>query len=442
MSLTLLVENNPRIESCYTLNLSTWLGLTTIVRKSAELAIKCLDNEASSIQLIIVRIGIEKEESAKILVKYVQNNGLKIPVIEIGPGEEVPGCVARVPNSLEIKILIQSAAKALNITAKDMSTKVVPDFFPIPTSYFKILKHASSPIYTQNLLDKSKYDLLYKKNSVIEEADINKLLNNDIASLYENKLERLELVNVITSEFMSQLDRKDLSQDEEISATDKSIELLSKKLLAIGVNEETIKLAHKSMDTIRRNVKSQPKLSKLIERMLSNKTSYLFKHTQILTFIGLHITKNMDWGNAEQENKMSFIAFFHDIVLENDQQAQIKSTLELKKVLMEPTAKILVEKHAQLAAEFVAKFPHAPMGSDQIIRQHHGTLNGVGFSEHYGANVSPVAVVFIVAEEFTRIILKRESGPFDRMEMLRELKEQFPTSRFQKVIDTLQSITF
>ena len=176
--------------------------------------------------------------------------------------------------------------------------------------------------------------------------------------------------------------------------------------------------------------------------MLSNKTSYLFKHTQILTFIGLHITKNMDWGNAEQENKMSFIAFFHDIVLENDQQAQIKSNLELKKVLMEPTAKILVEKHAQLAAEFVAKFPHAPMGSDQIIRQHHGTLNGVGFSEHYGANVSPVAVVFIVAEEFTRIILKRESGPFDRMEMLRELKEEFPTSRFQKVIDTLQSITF
>lgn len=442
MSLTLLVENNPRIESCYTLNLSTWLGLQTIVRKSAELAVKCLDSEASDIQLIIVRNGIEKEESAKILVQYVQRKGLKIPIIEIGPGEEVPGCVARVPNSLEIKILIQSAAKALNITAKDMTAKVVPDFFPISTSYFKILKHALFPIYTQNSLDKTKHDLLYKKNSPIDEADINKLLNNEVAFLYVNKLERLEFVNYITSELMSQLDRKDLSPDEEMSATDKSIELLSKKLLAIGVNEDTIKLAHKSMDTMRRNVKGHPKLSKLLERMLSNKTSYLFKHTQILTFVGLHIIKNIDWGNQEQEDKMSFIAFFHDIVLENDQQAQIKSTLELKKVLMEPAAKLLVEKHAQMAAEFVSKFPHAPMGSDQIIRQHHGTLNGVGFSEHYGANVSPVAVVFIVAEEFTRIILKRETGPFDRMEMLRELKEEFPTSRFQKVIDTLQSVTF
>lgn len=442
MSLTLLVENNTRIESCYTLNLSTWLGLTTIVRKSADLAIKCLESEASDIKLIIVRNAIDKEESAKTIVSYVQRKKLNIPIIEIGPGAEVPGCVARVPNSLEIKILIQSASKALNITARDMTAKVVPDFFPISVGFFKIIKHASCPIYGQNTEDKTKYDLLFKKNAAIEEKEIEALMQNDIPHLYLNKLDRLEFVNYVTAELMARLDGKDLSIDEEISATDKSVELLSKKLLAIGVNEETIKLAHKSMETMQRNVKSHPKLSKLIERLLSNKTSYLFKHTQILTFVGLHIIKHIDWGNLEQENKIAFIAFFHDIVLENDQQAKIKSTLELKKVLMEPTAKLLVEKHAQMAAEFVAKFPHAPMGADQIIRQHHGTLNGVGFSEHYGANVSPVAVVFIVAEEFTRIILRHETGPFDRTEMLRELKEEFPTSRFQKVIDTLQSITF
>jgi hypothetical protein len=63
-------------------------------------------------------------------------------------------------------------------------------------------------------------------------------------------------------------------------------------------------------------------------------------------------------------------------------------------------------------------------------------------SEHYGANVSPVAVVFIVAEEFTRIILQHEAGPFDHAKMIRELKEEFPTNRFQKVIETLQTISF
>ncbi len=442
MSLTLLVENNPMIESFYMLNLATWLGLDIVPKKKAEFAIKLLETQSDTIKLIIVRAVIDKEESAKMIVDFLASRGLKIPVIEIGPGKEVPGCFAHVPNSLQLKILIQSSAKALNITAKDMSAKVVPDYFPIPIVYFKVIKRSICPVFSQNQDDPKKFELRIQKLQEFDEKTIASMIEEGVTHLYVNKLDRLEFVNNVTSELMTLLQTKDLSPDEGISAADKGMELLSKKLLTIGVNEETIKLAKANMDSMRKNVKSYPKMAKLLERLLANKTSYLFKHTQILTYVCLHIIKNIDWGNAEQEEKISFIAFFHDIVLENDKQAQIKSTLELKKAEFETAERQLVEKHAQMAAEFVSKFPHAPMGSDQIIRQHHGTLNGVGFSEHYGNNVSPVAVVFIVAEEFTRIILKYETGPFDRTEMLRQLKEEFPTSRFQKVIDILQSITF
>lgn len=442
MSLTLLVENNPMIESFYMLNLATWLGLDIVPKKKAEFAIKLLETQSDTIKLIIVRAVIDKEESAKMIIDFLASRGLKIPVIEIGPGKEVPGCFAHVPNSLQLKILIQSSAKALNITAKDMSAKVVPDFFPIPIVYFKVIKRSICPVFSQNQDDPKKFDLRIQKLQEFDEKSIASMIEEGVTHLYVNKLDRLEFVNNVTSELMTLLETKDLSPDEGISAADKGMELLSKKLLTIGVNEETIKLAKANMDSMRKNVKSYPKMAKLLERLLANKTSYLFKHTQILTYVCLHIIKNIDWGNAEQEEKISFIAFFHDIVLENDKQGQIKSTLELKKAEFETAERQLVEKHAQMAAEFVSKFPHAPMGADQIIRQHHGTLNGVGFSEHYGNNVSPVAVVFIVAEEFTRIILKYETGPFDRPEMLRQLKEEFPTSRFQKVIDILQSITF
>lgn len=442
MSLTLLVENNPMIESFYMLNLSTWLGLDILPKKKAEFAIKLLESEAvDTIKLIIVRAVIDKEDSARMIVDFLAKRGLKIPVIEIGPGKEIPGCFAHVPNSLQLKFLIQSCARALNITAKDMSAKVVPDFFPIPIVYFKVIRRSVCPVYSQNHDDPKKYDLRLNKLQDFDESMITSMIQEGVTHLYVNKLDRLEFVNNVTSELMTKLEGTDLSPDEALSAADKSMELLSKKLLSIGVTEETVKLAKTQMDVMRKNVKTSPKLAKLLERMLSNKTSYLFKHTQILTYICLHIIKNIDWGNAEQEEKISFIAFFHDIVLETDKQAQIKSTLELKKAEFDTAERTLVERHAQMSAEFVSKFPHSPMGADQIIRQHHGTLNGVGFSEHYGNNVSPVAVVFIVAEEFTRIILKRETGPFDRAEMLKELKEEFPTSRFQKVIDILATIT-
>ncbi|MCM2349130.1 MAG: hypothetical protein NDI69_03855 [Bacteriovoracaceae bacterium] len=442
MSLTLLVENNPRIESFYMLNLATWLGLEILPKKKAEFAIKHLETNASSINLIIVRSIIEKEESAKLLIEFVKQKALNIPVIVIGPGQEIPGSFAQVPNSLQLKVVIQNAAKALNITAKDMSAKIVPNYFPIPIVYFKVIKRSVCPVYSQDIDDSKKYHLALDKMVEFDEKTIGTLIEQGMSHLYINKLDRLDFVNNVTSELITLLEGSDLSVDEGISAADKSVELLSRKLLTLGVNEETIALAKKNIDVMRKNSKSNPKLAKLLERLLSNKTSYLFKHTQILTYVALHIIKNIDWGNAEQEDKMSFIAFFHDIVLENDQQAMIKSNLELKKANFAPAEKQLVERHAQMAAEFVSKYPHAPMGADQIIRQHHGTLNGIGFSEHYGNNVSPVAVVFIVAEEFTRIILKNENGTLDRGEMLRELKETFPTSRFQKIIDILQKITF
>ncbi len=424
------------------LNLSTWLGFEIVVKKKAEFALNLLQTEAANISLIIVRAKIEKEESARILIDYLAKRKLNIPVIEIGPGKEVPGAFAHVPNSLQLKLLIQSAAKALKITAKEMSEKVLPDYFPIPILYFKVLRRSVCPVYSQDVEDPAKFVLRFAQLRDFTEVEVNTLIQEGITHLYVEKHHRLDFVNSVTNELMSELEALDLSLDEQMTAADKSVELLSQKLLSIGVTEETIRLARKNIDGIKRNVKTNPKLSKLVERLLANKASYLYRHTQLLAYVGCHIVRNIDWGSPYQEEKIMFIAFFHDIALVDDALAQVSSALDLKKANLSPEARALVDKHAQLAAELVAKFPHTPMGVDQLIRQHHGTLNGIGFSEHWGNNVSPMSVVFIVAEEFTRIILKREAGSLNRGEMLRELREAFPTTRFQKVIDLLESITF
>lgn len=439
MSLTLLVESNPKIGSIYKLNLYTWLGLETVIQKKSTDALKYLEDNGKKISLIIVRSKIEKEQTAKIILEQLKVKDLKIPFIVLGPGE-FPD-VAHVHNSLDLKLLIKTAAAALSITAKEMMSKVVPEYFPIPIENFHGLKRSVCTVYSQDPHANGKYIASIEK---LKEFDTMMIANIERAGaqfLYVDKMDRLEFVSNLTAELMATLKNEDLTEDEQISAADKSLELLSKKLLTLGITEETIILAKKNMDGIRSNVKKSPKLSKLMDRLLSNKASYLYKHTQILTYISLHIIHNIDWGTPEQEDKISFISFFHDIALETNAQCQIKTTNELKRADLTPEARTLVEKHAQIGAEYVQKFPHSPMGADQIIRQHHGQLNGIGFSEHYGANVSPIAIVFIVAEEFTRIIMKRESGPFDREEMIRELKDEFPTSRFSKIVEKLQTLT-
>ncbi len=439
LNLTLLVENNPKIESFYRLNLITWLGLETAVTPDAASAMKLLTAPGNGIHLIIARAQIGKEQTAAEIVKFLQSNGLNIPVIVIGPGNEVSGSFAHMKNSLQLKTMIQGAAKALGITAQSMSTMEVPEYYPIPLHFFSILRRSPCPVYLQ---DKGTYSVLFEKSKDISQKDLNKLESGGTKNLFIGKMDRLEFVNTLTSELMATLKDEDLSADEQISAADSTLILASKKLMSIGITEETVTLARKSIETMKKNSKTNPKLSKLLERLLANKTSYLFTHTQLLCYIGLHIIKNIDWGNPEQEEKICFISFFHDIALESDDHGRVKAALELKKSSFNEMEKSLIEKHAQVAAELVSKFPHAPMGADQIIRQHHGSLNGLGFSDHFGNNVSPMSIVFIVAEEFTRIVLKYAEQDLNRTHMIRELKDSFPTSRFQKVIELLNTITF
>lgn len=439
MNLTLLVENNPKIESFYRLNLSTWLGLETLTQKNGEAATQYLGTQSAKINLIIVRYKIAKEQTAAILSAYVKQKDLKIPIIVIGPGE-VPDVLC-VVNSLDLKLMIKTAAVALNITAKDMSSKSVPDFFPIPLSYFNSIKRSVCPIYAQNVEDPQNYHLQIEKLKDFDPDMVHTLTQAAVKFLYVDKMDRLSFVSNLTAELISELKMDDLSEDENVTAIDMSMELLSKKLLTLGINEETVALAKKNIAAITLTAKKSNKLSKLLDRLLNNKASYLYKHTQILTYVCFHIIHNIDWGSPEQEEKISFIAFFHDIALENDTQCQIHSTVELKNSLLTKEDKDLVEKHAQIAAEYITKFPHAPMGADQIIRQHHGQLHGLGFSDHYGSNISPMAMVFLVAEEFTRVLMNQKNGNLNRDEILAEVKKEFTSNRFMKIIEKLENIT-
>jgi uncharacterized spore protein YtfJ len=149
--------------------------------------------------------------------------------------------------------------------------------------------------------------------------------------------------------------------------------------------------------------------------------------------------RQLDWGTPEQEEKLAFISYFHDIVLPNDKLARIHSKEEMRAANLSPQEKALVEKHAQMAGEIVHRFPKLPMGVDAIIKQHHGQLNGIGFSDHYGANISPVAIVFILSEEVTRLMIDNENE-FNLFSAVKVLRRKFHTTRFKKIIDAIEKI--
>jgi response regulator RpfG family c-di-GMP phosphodiesterase len=437
LSLTLLVENNPKIAEIYRLNLAIYAGLQVTLATSGEAALALLKQQP--FMLIITRTIIAGVDTASIITSSLQERKADTPVLVIGHGPSVPGSKLTIPSSLDLKNVVKGAASALGITAATMASKQVEEYFPIEAKLFEWINYPVCPVFSKDAA--GAYQQLFAPDHKIELKNFAELSQHGQGNFFVEKLNRLKIVNQISAELMSRLDDADLNPDEQIQAAESNLELLTKKLSTLGINEETLGLAKKGMDSMASNAKRYPQLGSLLKRMLSNEASLLFRHTQIVTYISLHIIKNIDWGTAEQEQKITFVAFFHDIMLDGDEQALIHTPEDFRKSSLDPRAKSLVEKHAQLAAELVHKYPHAPMGSDQIIRQHHGVLNGVGFSENYGANLSPMAMVFIVAEQFTKILLSRENEPLDKTAMIKELREGFTKARFHKIVDLLENIS-
>lgn len=446
MLTTLIVENNSQLEDFYTINLHTWVGSTAVPKKDGKSAVECLRKDFEKIDLIITREKIGTEHTLEAIRDFLKDLDKEIPLIIIGgeknqTNQEVDQKRENkifLSSALEIKELIQAAAKLLNVTAKQMAELAVPDYFQIPIQHFNLIKEPVCSIFREE--EENEYKLYLNPFDTISPSHIKNYISEGHLFLYVHKNDRLKFVTNINQEIASKLELKDLSQDEQVSALEMSQNLLQEKIARMGITDETIELSKRNMKFMVQTAKKESNLKHLLKRLLKNKTGYQFKHSQVLMFVATHLMDQLDWVNDEQRKKLQFISFWHDIALENSDQARIHTEQQLKESNFTAPQKELIKKHAQMSASIVSQYPNAPIGVEQIIKQHHGVANGIGFSEHYSQNISPMAIVFILSEDFVDNIMHAEKD-FSIEGKIKQMRARYSTQRFQKIIDALEKIT-
>ncbi len=438
MKTTLIVENHSQFEDFLNINLYTWLGMNCLTAKNAKTAIELLQSGQDKIDFIICRGKMQHESTGESLLAYLNASGSKTPIQIIG--EVIFNDYENLSffnSALDIKPIVQSAAKSLDITAQQMAQHAVPEFFPIPIQHFNLINFSTCNIYDQ--LPDGQFKVVFQANEELDLIAIRELISIGKQELYVRKQARLSFVNFMNQEIAAKLELKEMHLDEQLLALNMSQQLLHSKIKHLGITQETIDLSKKNMKYMSAAAKTVPSLRKLLKKLLKNKSEYLFKHSQLLMFVSTHLLNNLDWVNEEQVQKLQFMAYWHDIALENSEQAKIHNDIELKQGKFTTEEKKLIKNHAQIAATLISKYPNAPIGVEQLIKQHHGTMNGVGFSEHYSQNISPMAIVFILSENLVDSIIKNEKD-FNLEAKISEMRERFSTQRFQKIIDVLETI--
>ncbi|MBT3980235.1 MAG: hypothetical protein HOE90_02715 [Bacteriovoracaceae bacterium] len=444
MPVCLLIEDREKVAALNSLNLRVYVGLEVIWMKNTEDAMRVLD-VVPNIDLIITRAKIKSCNSAVEITEKMQISGKKIPMIVIGSDPHLDKTIRCLASSVDIFKLVRITAQMMGVTAQEMLEKVVPDYYSIPLRYFKYINNIICEVYIKISNDSDNFQFIKVANagegeklSVSAIAGFAKKGVKDLFILCQN---RLKFVTAFTNEIVPQLYNEKLSVSERFELNEISFDFVSADIGKVGLNEDIVKMSKAGIQSV---VKFSDqfigtKIKNLLSTMISKPGSYKFKMAQLTHILASHAIRERSWGTQEHIDKLGYVSFFHDVLIPNDQMAKVLTNGECEILKPKPHELNILNNHALWTQELLDKYPEAKMGVNILIRQHHGSLTGVGYPDSYSTRLSPLSIVFIASEFYAREVLEN-TNDFSHHKILENLHHLMNCHKYREVLESFDSI--
>lgn len=355
----------------------------------------------------------------------------------------------------ELESIVENALATMDPDG-EKSRAEIPDYVPFSINYFYNINSFISDIFIK--LKKRDVEQFVKRINAHEEIDREALEKYEASGLnffYIKKTFRFHFINQAVNESIDELKQahvtEQLRQDDKsytpqertiLNVADESYHLTAEMLLNMGITENTIKITKASVASMKQTLKNMDTLAPLLERLLKEKVSYAYKRTHMTTMFAVEALKRIDWFSKDQLPRLTeqlvYAGFLHDILLTEEKLLRIHSKLELYQANLSDQEKKLVLNHANMTSTLIQKYPKAPNNVDVIIKQHHGTSNGVGFSENLNTGLPKIVIILMVAEKLVMRLLDFKRGEDRLGQVLKDLEEEFNLPTYKKVIDGLK----
>ncbi len=434
-----LLEHRQDYRAIYGINLTLYLGAKVLTAKTINESMKIIDEE--DIDLIFVNNDAYGQDLAQNLFYILEKDQRELPFYVIGNTKLSRDLVTTFDVQSQLRDVIKSIAKKESITAKIMTEIEHPLFFPLPMDFIVPGWQTVVEIYI-HIGDE--YKVAFKRDEIIFAEQLEEQKKSGNSQLYVNRHKRLKFVNSLTLQIIAKLNNPDLSLNERMTTTEVAYQMVMEQARQIGVADSTMALANSCIDSMNIIVDSIPKLNTLLKNLMNNPGSYRYKQGLLINYIASHIIKKTKYPSKEQQEIISFVSFFHNIALTKDEYAQIHSDKQLEKSDLTDKEKDLIKKHALIAAKLVLTAEQKiPYEAGIILKQHHGSSKGLGLS-NLSASISPLAIIFIFAQEWTNIILKYELDKErpHKLKIIEMLHRKYNIGGFNKILPLLHTLDF
>ncbi|MFA5583461.1 MAG: hypothetical protein WDA09_04530 [Bacteriovoracaceae bacterium] len=437
MSQTILIETNQDLKKLFSLNLQTFVGTDIIHRENAEDTIALL-KILPQISLIITRVSVDDEETAKVIFNYLRREELNIPLIVLGACPDIAHEVLCLEDPISWEIVIKEAAKKLGVVL-DTTKKIKSEYVPVSLHYFYEINRTPCDVFIRIKKGRDEYQFVKRihQKDTFDKEDILKYEKQGLKEFYISTEYIQYFTNFVTNELVSKLEDVDLSLEERILTTSYAHEIVRERLQQLEIDQACIELSETSINSMVKSVRNSPEVVNLLKFLFSNKVSYAYQQAHLLALICHYILSKQSWYKHEHLSILSFVSFFADATLKTVPQMRISSLEELDKADLSEEEKEQVMYHARDAVNILSIHPEATEYIKTVLLQSHGTLNGVGFNEDPPEELHPLSKVFIIADHFVKILLNPEL-PSTKKEILSLMSKRYSGNSYQKIMKALE----
>lgn len=438
MSQTILIENNFETKNLITLTLETFVGTEVIHQSSADDAIGLL-KILPEVSLIVTRGMVGDETTARKLFDWIAENALPIGLIVLGTCEDLKDEVHQIPEPMDLDLLIHLVTEHLEVVEGDHPYSHHLDYVPFPLHYFYDLKKAPCDVFIRIRKDNNQYKF-YKRVNAEESFDrwiLNKYYDNGLREFYVQNEDRKLLIEFISTELMEKLKTPNLEPEEMIQSASNAQRIVREIIHKTGLDEVTINLSEASIQAIASSVVYSPEISSILKILLGGRIPYHYQLCHLQALMCHYILTKQSWYKARHLEALSFVAFFSDLSLHNEEQMEIGSMLQLFSSDLTDHEKRLVLEHPKTSFAAIAHHPMMNSYIRTVMLESHGKNNGIGIEENPTEDIHVLSKIFIIADNFVKIMLNPEL-PSNKKEILPILYERFSNPSYQKIIKTLE----
>lgn len=450
MAQVILIENNETLHNLLSVNLTSLLNAELIPRENSVETIGLL-RILPKIDLIITRDKIDDDETALRITEYILENNLDIPLIVLGnPPAKVREISVVFEEFKSWKKIIESAANILGISKEILEKQISPEFSPVSIRYFLSVEKTCCDVFIRIKKGPGNYQFVKRFYSTdsFSRTTIEKYMAQGLDTFYIPSNAKERFATFISNSLVLKLD-KALSEaktdEEQIAAIAEGHDIVTRQILELGFTPSTVQLTESVIDAIQKNYQQAKQVSPLLSKIINSKSSFIYQLSHITSLIAAECLKGIlpeGTENLKQAQKLlAYASFFHDMMLvDHDDLCRISSYEELEKHQLTDKDWDSVFGHGLEASVFIKDYPESSPELEQVIREHHGSVNGKGFPTAPDRRISDLSKVLIISEAFAREMFKyKEEGRHEPKPIIAALYEQFSTPDMVAIITSLET---